>query len=596
MAHPSLDLFVRYVRKVTGARLGEGLADGQLLDRFVSAQDQAAFATLMERHGGIVWRVCQGMLHDPHDVEDAFQATFMVLVRRAGSLERRASLGGWLYGVAYRVALKAKTTAARRRLHERQAGAMIDTESSELGAENPDLRPALAEELNRLPEKYRTPIVLCYLEGKSNEEAARQLCCPVGTVWARLTRGRERLRGRLARRGLALSAVALTAALGPETASAAAAVPASLIDSTMKAAVLVATGQAVAGVISGQALALTEGVLHAMWIAKLRIAAALLIAVSLVVGTGAGIATHWASAGAAGTSAASAEAHWVIPPSLEGRRPFPPDNWWNQDIAKEPVDPNSEALIASIGAEKPLYPDFGRVHAGEARGLPYVIVSGNQPKVPVRFVNYPAESDPGPYPVPLDAPIEGGSIGTGNRHVIVVDRDNWKAYELLDAVREGEGWRASAGAVFDFTTNQLRPRGRTSADGAGLPIFPGLVRYDEVVEQKKIEHALRFTVRQTRRAYVAPARHWANEQTDPNLPPMGMRVRLRADYDISSFPPAAQVILTALKKYGMFVASHGEDWALSGAPDPRWNEDDLRTLERVQGRDFEVVRMGKTEP
>jgi RNA polymerase sigma factor (sigma-70 family) len=594
MAHPSLDLFIRYVRKVTGARGGEDLADGQLLDRFVNAQDQAAFATLMERHGGIVWRVCRGMLHDPNDIEDAFQATFMVLVRRAGSLERRASLGGWLYGVAYRVALKAKAMAARRRLHERQAGAMLNNESSERSAENPDLRPALAEELNRLPEKYRTPLVLCYLEGKSNEEAARQLGCPVGTVWARLTRGRERLRGRLARRGLALSAAALTAALGPETASAAAAVPASLIDSTMKAAVLVATGQAVAGAISAQALALTEGVLHAMWIAKLRIAAALLIAVSLVVGTGAGIATHWAAAGATGTS--SAEAHWVIPPSLEGRRPFPPDNWWNQDIANEPVDPNSDVLIASIGAAKPLYPDFGRVHAGEARGLPYVIVSANQPKVPVRFVTYPAESDAGPYPIPLDAPIEGGSIGTGNRHVIVVDRDNWRAYELLDAVREGEGWRASAGAVFDFRTNQLRPRGRTSADGAGLPIFPGLVRYDEVVEQRKIEHALRFTVRQTRRAYVAPARHWANEQTDSNLPPMGMRVRLRADYNISSFPPAAQVILTGLKKYGMFVASHGEDWALSGAPDPRWNEDDLRALERVKGRDFEVVRMGKTEP
>jgi hypothetical protein len=277
--------------------------------------------------------------------------------------------------------------------------------------------------------------------------------------------------------------------------------------------------------------------------------------------------------------------------SLGGRRPFPDDNPWNRDISGDPVDPNSDALIASIGADTGLHPDFGTVWAGAPIGIPYVVVSGSQERVPVTF-EYADESDPGPYPIPPDAPIEGGPSSTGDRHVLVIDRDNWKLYELFSAYRQGSGWRAGSGAIWDLSTNATRPAGWTSADAAGLPIFPGLVRYDEVVEQRAIRHALRFTVARTRRAYVAPATHWASSDTSPNRPPMGMRVRLKASFDISSFPANVQVILTAMKRYGMFVADNGSNWYISGAPDSRWNDSELATLRNVKGRDFEVVRMG----
>ncbi|MCG3121397.1 MAG: hypothetical protein ALAOOOJD_04462 [bacterium] len=178
--------------------------------------------------------------------------------------------------------------------------------------------------------------------------------------------------------------------------------------------------------------------------------------------------------------------------------------------------------------------------------------------------------------------------------MIVIDRDNWRLYELFAAYPQngGASWRAGSGAIFDLNSNALRPAGWTSADAAGLPIFPGLVRYDEVVEQKAIRHALRFTCPVTRRAYIHPARHFASSRTDANLPPMGMRVRLKANYDISSFPAEAQVVLTALKKYGMFLADNGSAWYLSGAPDARWNDDHLHTLQQVKGENFEVVKMG----
>jgi hypothetical protein len=278
--------------------------------------------------------------------------------------------------------------------------------------------------------------------------------------------------------------------------------------------------------------------------------------------------------------------------SLGGRRPFPDNNPWNQDISKAPVDPNSATLIASIGLDKPLHPDFGTTWRGLPAGIPYIVVAGAQQKVPVKF-EYAAESDPGPYPIPSNAPIEGGGKADGDRHVLVIDRDNWILWELFAAYPEdgGKRWRAGSGAMFDLKSNKLRPAGWTSADAAGLPIFPGLVRYDEVMEQRAIRHALRFTCRRTRRAYVPPATHWASRSKDLNLPPMGMRVRLRANYDISHFPPEAQVILTALKKYGMFVADNGGDWFLSGAPDMRWNDEAIQTLKRVRGKDFEVVKM-----
>lgn len=278
--------------------------------------------------------------------------------------------------------------------------------------------------------------------------------------------------------------------------------------------------------------------------------------------------------------------------SLNGKRVFPADNPWNQDISASPVDPNSDNLIASIGASASFHPDFGTVWAGAPNGIPYVVVNGSQGRVPITFTDFGDESDPGPYPVPPDAPVEGGPAGTGDRHVIVIDRDNWMLYELYNAFPKGAGWNASSGAVFDLNSNALRPAGWTSADAAGLPIFPGLVRYDEVFGQKEIMHALRFTVQHTRRAYVSPARHFASSDTNTNLPPMGMRVRLKASFDISGFSPAMQVILRALKKYGMILADNGSNWYLSGAPDPRWSDDELSTLKALKGSDFEVVKMG----
>jgi hypothetical protein len=278
--------------------------------------------------------------------------------------------------------------------------------------------------------------------------------------------------------------------------------------------------------------------------------------------------------------------------SLNGKRLFPADNAWNRDISGEPVDPNSANLIANMGLTTSLHPDFGTVWNGAPNGIPYVVVSGAQTKVPITFTAYGDESDPGPYPIPADAPIEGGPNGTGDRHVLVIDRDNWKLYELYRAFPAGAGWSAESGAVYDLNSNALRPAGWTSADAAGLPIFPGLVRYDEVFGRGEITHALRFTASRTRRAYVAPARHFASSNTDPNLPPMGLRVRLKASVDVTGYSPAMQVILRALKRYGMILADNGSNWYVSGAPDPRWNDSELNTLKGLKGSDFEVVKMG----
>ena len=279
--------------------------------------------------------------------------------------------------------------------------------------------------------------------------------------------------------------------------------------------------------------------------------------------------------------------------SLRGYRPFPDDNPWNTPVDKLPVDANSRTFIKSIGADKPLHPDFGAPYEGAPLGIPYVVVAGTQPKVSLSF-EYADESDPGPYPIPPDAPIEGGpkADADGDRHVLVLDRDNEKLYEIFSASPDGKAWRAGAGAVFDLKINQSRPAGWTSADAAGLPIFPGLVRYDEVMEQKEIRHALRFTVQKTQRAYVPPASHWASESKDSSLPPMGLRVRLKADYDISKFPEAAQVILRCLKTYGMILADNGGDWFISGAPDDRWDDEALGAIKRVKGSDLEVVKLG----
>jgi len=305
----------------------------------------------------------------------------------------------------------------------------------------------------------------------------------------------------------------------------------------------------------------------------------------------AGGAGQDAKAGVAGdsprASSATGEVQLGQNASLGGRRPFPDDNPWNLDISQEPVDPNSSTYIASIGASASLHPDFGFMWNGAPCGIPYVVVPGDQSKVPVRF-RYASESDPGPYPIPADAPSD-----PAEQHILVIDRDNWKLYELIGARKEGEGWRAAAGAAFNLSSNDLRPAGWTSTDAAGLPVFAGLVRYDEVMEQKEIRHALRFTAPRTRHAYVYPARHFASRSTDPALPPMGLRVRLKASYDISSFPPSARVILTALKKHGMMLADNGGGWFLTGTADSRWPAKEIEELKRVKGSDFEVVSVGE---
>lgn len=280
------------------------------------------------------------------------------------------------------------------------------------------------------------------------------------------------------------------------------------------------------------------------------------------------------------------------PPPVPSRSVFPPDNPWNRDISADLVDSNSDNLIAACGATRSLHPDFGTEYGGAPWGIPFVTVRGTAARVPVTF-DYADESDPGPYPIPPDAPIEGGAGSTGDRHVLVIDVDTWKLYELFDAhpASGGASWQAGSGAVFDLASNALRPEGWTSADAAGLPIFPGLVRYDEAVTSGAITHALRFTCPTTRRAYVPPARHYASSSTDPNLPPMGMRVRLKASVDISGFPPEVRLILTALKTYGMFLADNGGGFFVSGAPDPRWNDANIDTMKRLSGSDFEVVKM-----
>lgn len=277
--------------------------------------------------------------------------------------------------------------------------------------------------------------------------------------------------------------------------------------------------------------------------------------------------------------------------SLGGQRLLPDDSPWHRDVSKDPVDPRSDRILGQVGLDKPLHADFGGMYEGVPIGIPYIVVPGTQKKVPVAFKDA-EESEPGPYPIPPNAPIEGGPKSTGDRHILVLDRDNWKLYEIFNAFPDGKGgWKADSGAIWDLKRNQIRPPRWTSADAAGLPILPGLVRYDEAVGKGVVEHALRFTLRKTRRAYVPPASHWASTSHDENLPPMGMRVRLKADFDDSGFAPEVKAILVALKKYGMFLADNGSDNFVTGAHHPHWNHDRLRQLRRVKTRDLEVVEM-----
>ena len=268
---------------------------------------------------------------------------------------------------------------------------------------------------------------------------------------------------------------------------------------------------------------------------------------------------------------------------------FPVDNIWNRDISSLPIHPHSANYIASIGLTSHVHADFGSgLYNNAPIGIPYSVVSDNQPNVPVSFT-YADESNPGPYPIPSNASIEGGSQSNGDRHVIVVDSGTCKLYEMYASYPQSNGsWKAGSGAVWSLNSDALRPSSWTSADAAGLPILPGLVRYDEIASGV-INHALRFTVNSTQSAFLWPARHYASSNTNPTLPPMGLRLRLKANVNISSFSRTNQIILTALKHYGMIVADNGSSWYISGAPDNRWNNDDLHMLGTIPGSDFEAI-------
>jgi len=279
---------------------------------------------------------------------------------------------------------------------------------------------------------------------------------------------------------------------------------------------------------------------------------------------------------------------------LNGFIPFPADNAWNTDISSMPVDPNSNNIIAFIGASSELHPDFGAgLYNGSAIGIPYQVVdTSTQTRLPIKIVAYKTESDPGPMPVPPNAFIEGyPNPDDGDRHVLVLDRNACWLYELYRSFKGNGTWRADATAVWDMTIDEQRPYTWTSADAAGLPIFPGLVRIDEVLAGA-INHAIRVTVPVTRQAFVSPASHWASSEQNQNAPPMGMRMRLKASFDVSKFPPNDQVILTALKQYGLIVADNGGTMFMSGAPDERWDNDELDELKTLAASDFEVVLMG----
>ena len=284
-------------------------------------------------------------------------------------------------------------------------------------------------------------------------------------------------------------------------------------------------------------------------------------------------------------------------PKIAGCPVFPATSVWNQPVDKLPVAENSAQMVASIGLDSPVHPDFGSgLYDGSRIGIPYVVVHGSKiPKSRVKF-EYADESDKGPYPIPRNVPIEGQPhADDGDRHALIVDEDSCTLYELYALQHTANGWTAGSGAIWNLRSNKLQPAGWTSADAAGLPILPGLARWADAATGS-INHALRFTAPRTRKAYIYPARHYASDSTDPSLPPMGLRVRLKASVNISSFPPQARIVLAALKKYGAILADNGSPWYISGAPNAHWSNDQLHALSRLTGSDFEVVDTSKLRP
>jgi hypothetical protein len=268
---------------------------------------------------------------------------------------------------------------------------------------------------------------------------------------------------------------------------------------------------------------------------------------------------------------------------------FPGSSPWHEKVADLPVSPLSNEYIASIGADLNLHPDFGHERA---YGIPYAVVPPGQPKVAIHFTAYGSQSNPGPYPIPAGAPVEGGQSASGDRHVIVLAEGTCKLYELWDAYPQADGsWDAGSGAVFNLRSDKLRPNGWTSADAAGLSIFAGLIRYDEI-KRGYINHAIRFTVPETQAGFIHPATHFASSSTNPDLPPMGLRLRLESNYPIATFPRTDRIILRAMKTYGLIVADNGSPWFFQGATDPRWNDTVLDALKTVPGSAFQVVETG----
>ena len=278
-------------------------------------------------------------------------------------------------------------------------------------------------------------------------------------------------------------------------------------------------------------------------------------------------------------------------PIIAGCQIFPSDNPWNQDISTLPIDPNSSIYLNFAETWRELHPDFGTTYNGEPWGISYDIVADTTPKFNITNFTYNRESDHVLYPIPNNVTIEGGANSTGDRHALILNKDTCMLYEFFVLRNDSStgNWTANAGAVFNLSSNQLRPDGWTSADAAGLPIFPGLLKYDEVASGE-IKHAIRFTLPRTRTSYIYPARHYAADSGDPRRPPMGTRLRLKADYNISNFSQQNQVILKALKKYGMILADNGGEFYISGAPDPRWNDADINLLKNVKAGNFEVIQ------
>jgi hypothetical protein len=316
-----------------------------------------------------------------------------------------------------------------------------------------------------------------------------------------------------------------------------------------------------------------------------------LLATSCGTTTTGGVGGGGGGGGGGGNSACS-EMATGIGASLNGFVPFPASSLWNQDISGASVDGNSAAIVNFIGANTAVHPDFGAgLYNNSKIGIPYVVVGSSQAPVTVNLLAYGDESDPGPMPIPANAPIEGDPNPSGDQHVLVLDNNQCWLYELFNAHPAGGGaWNADSTAAWDLLASEQRPYTWTSADAAGLPIFPGLLRYDEVAAGS-IKHAIRFTLQHSRAAFTPPASHWAANSSDPNAAPMGMRMRLKNSFDSSGFSQKNQVILTALKKYGMIMADNGSSMYLSGAPDDRWDNDDLHNLSSLKASDFEVVQM-----